>query len=244
MCLTARDAVTHPGPHRCRALQLLRYVLRIHEWLDRNGQPPGVIIPIVVYHGEHVWDEPTSLRDKVQAEDDLLDFVPDMRVILVDLNLLKSAFLPDFPELEARVRALQISRSPELPFEALVDLFKLLQNWGKIHSQQDTLNDIMIYLCSVFDAPNLEQLELAFHTGQLPGSEKQMPNCLEALFARGVEQGLEEGLERGLLAGRIRALQQVLNQPTMTPRELASKSLTELQAQAAELASLLNLDPQ
>jgi hypothetical protein len=30
----------------------------------------------------------------------------------------------------------------------------------------------------------------------------------------------------------------------MTPRELASKSLTELQAQAAELASLLNLDPQ
>ena len=119
-------------------------MLRIHEWLDRNGQPPGVIVPIVVYHGEHVWDEPTSLRDKVQAEDDLLDFVPDMRVILVDLNLLKSAFLPDFPELEARVRALQ----------------------------------------------------------------------------------------------------QVLNQPTMTPRELASKSLTELQAQAAELASLLNLDPQ
>lgn len=162
------------------------------------------------------------------------------RVSLFQLNLLKSAFLPDFPELEARVRALQISRSPELPFESLVDLFKLLQNWGKIHSQQDTLNDIKIYLCSVFDAPNLDQLELAFHTGQLPGSQKQMPNCLEALFARGVEQGLE----RGLLAGRIRALQQVLNQPTMTPRELASKSLNELQAQAAELASLLNLAQQ
>jgi len=166
------------------------------------------------------------------------------RVSLFQLNLLKSAFLPDFPELEARVRALQISRSPELPFESLVDLFKLLQNWGKIHSQQDTLNDIMIYLCSVFDAPNLDQLELAFHTGQLPGSKKQMPNCLEALFARGVEQGLEQGLERGLLAGRIRALQQVLNQPSMTPRELASKSLNELQAQAAELASLLNLAQQ
>lgn len=162
------------------------------------------------------------------------------RVSLFQLNLLKSAFLPDFPELEARVRALQISRSPELPFESLVDLFKLLQNWGKIHSQQDTLNDIKIYLCSVFDAPNLDQLELAFHTGQLPGSKKQMPNCLEALFARGVEQGLE----RGLLAGRIRALQQVLNQPSMTPRELASKSLNELQAQAAELASLLNLAQQ
>ena len=71
-----------------------------------------------------------------------------------------------------------------------------------------------------------------------------MPNCLEALFARGFEQGFQQGFQQALLAGRIRALQQVLNQPTMTPRELASKSLTELQAQAAELASLLNPDPQ
>ncbi|TWW08831.1 hypothetical protein E3A20_20390 [Planctomyces bekefii] len=87
-----------------------------------------------------------------------------------------------------------------------------------------------------------------------------MPNCLEALFARGFEKGFQQGFEQGFeqgfqqgfqqgfeqarLAGRIRALQQVLNQPTMPPRELASKSLIELQAQAAELASLLNLDPQ
>ena len=71
-----------------------------------------------------------------------------------------------------------------------------------------------------------------------------MPNCLEALFARGFEQGFQQGFQQARLAGRIRALQQVLNQPTVPPRELASKSLTELQAQAAELASLLNPDPQ
>jgi hypothetical protein len=130
------------------ALQLLKYVLRIHEWLDRNGRPPQVVIPLVVYHGEKVWDEPTS----------------------------------------------------------------------------------MIYLCSVLDSQNLELLEFAFQAGQLPQSEKKMPNCLEAL------------LERGLLIGRIRTLQQVLAQPAMTSQDSLLLSLEELQTLAAKLESQLNLD--
>ena len=31
------------------ALQLLKYAFRIHEWCDRNGQSPCVMIPPVVY---------------------------------------------------------------------------------------------------------------------------------------------------------------------------------------------------
>jgi predicted transposase YdaD len=220
------------------ALQLLKYVLRIHEWLDRNGRPPQVVIPLVVYHGEKVWDEPTSLRDKIDAAEDLLDFVPDMRAILVDLSQLKSAFLPNFPELEARIRALQIARSKELSAQSLVEIFKLLPYWEKIHSQMDALNDIMIYLCSVLDSQNLELLEFAFQAGQLPQSEKKMPNCLEALL----ERGRNQGLERGLLIGRIRTLQQVLAQPAMTSQDSLLLSLEELQTLAAKLESQLNLD--
>lgn len=78
------------------ALQLLKYVLRIHARLDRNCRSPQVVIPLVVYHGEKVWDEPTSLRDEIDAAAGLLDFVPDMRTILVDLSQLKSVFLQKF----------------------------------------------------------------------------------------------------------------------------------------------------
>jgi hypothetical protein len=68
---------------------------------------------------------------KIDAAEDLLDFVPDMRAILVDLSQLKSAFLPSFPELEARIRALQIARSKELSAQSLVEIFKLLPYWKK-----------------------------------------------------------------------------------------------------------------
>lgn len=197
-----------------------------------------MVIPLVVYHGEKVWDEPTSLRDKIDAAEDLLDFVPDMRAILVDLSQLKSAFLPNFPELEARIRALQIARSKELSAQSLVEIFKLLPYWEKIHSQMDALNNIMIYLCSVLDSQNLELLEFAFQAGQLPQSEKKMPNCLEALL----ERGRNQGLERGLLIGRIRTLQQVLAQPAMTSQDSLLLSLEELQTLAAKLESQLNLD--
>ncbi|MFM7166110.1 MAG: hypothetical protein ACKO3T_12785 [Planctomycetaceae bacterium] len=106
----------------------------------------------------------------------------------------------------------------------------------------DALNDIMIYLWSVLDSQNLELLEFAFQAGQLPQSEKKMPNCLEALLERGRNQGLEQGLERGLLIGRIRTLQQVLAQPAMTSQDSLLLSLEELQTLAAKLESQLNLD--
>ncbi|MFM7057213.1 MAG: Rpn family recombination-promoting nuclease/putative transposase, partial [Planctomycetota bacterium] len=68
------------------ALQLLGYVLKIQEWRKRNGLPPCVVIPIVIYHGDEPWNEPTSLRDKVNASEPLAAFVPDMQVILADLS--------------------------------------------------------------------------------------------------------------------------------------------------------------
>jgi hypothetical protein len=108
----------------------------------------------------------------------------------------------------------------------------------------DALNDIMIYLCSVLDSQNLELLEFAFQAGQLPQSEKTMPNCLEALLERGRNQGLEQGLKRGLLIGRIRTLQQVLAQTCYDqPGLAAALRLEELQTLAAKkLESQLNLD--
>ena len=229
------------------ALQLLKYVLRIHEWCDRNGQSPCVVIPLVVYQGMQDWNEPTSLRDKVDAEGALRDFVPDMRVILVDLGQIRSSFLPELPELEARIRTMQLARQAELAFESMVAIFALLQSWEKNHSQNDALNDIIICLGSVLDAKHLRQLTQAFKHSQTPTAGKNMPNCLEALFEQGVEQGREQGREegreqgrelglvKGIQIGRIQLMQQLLDQPVTPEPDLRSQSLDELQALAAQL---------
>lgn len=178
---------------------------------------------------------------------DLREFVPDMQVIFVDLGQLRSVFLPEAPELEARVRALQFLRSRELVFESVAAIFQLLQDWEKIHSQKEALNDIIVYLYSVYDGQNLEFFQRAFKASQRTGGENRMPNCLEALFEQGVEQGLEQGLgrglglgiEKGVVVGRIRTLQEVVGQPVTAQADLLSRSLEELQQQTLELELLL-----
>ncbi|MFM7919493.1 MAG: hypothetical protein ACKPJJ_04660, partial [Planctomycetaceae bacterium] len=129
--------------------------------------------------------------------------------------------------------------------------------------QKGALNDIIVYLYSVYDGQNLEFFQRAFKASQRTGGENRMPNCLEALFEQGVERGLERGLEQGLergleqglgrgleqglglgiekgvVVGRIRTLQEVVGQTVTAQADLLSRSLEELQQQTLELELLL-----
>ncbi|MGV2333418.1 MAG UNVERIFIED_CONTAM: Rpn family recombination-promoting nuclease/putative transposase [Planctomycetaceae bacterium] len=44
------------------------------------------VIPLVIYHGDKPWDEPTSLRDKIPATRQLSGFIPDMQAIVIDFS--------------------------------------------------------------------------------------------------------------------------------------------------------------
>ena len=221
------------------ALQLLRYVLRILDWRNRNRQPLSVVIPLVLYHGDDAWDEPTSLRDKVQASPQLRCFVPDQGVIVVDFGRMAPGFLGAYPELEARIRTLQIARRSELAYESVTGIFRLLSSWEEIHAQMDALNDIIIYLYTVFDARNLPWFEQAIRAGLQTDSEKPMPTCLEAMIEKGIEKGIERGVERGLMVGRIQTLQQVLRQSVTAEQELLGQSIEQLRALCLQLQEQL-----
>jgi hypothetical protein len=93
------------------------------------------------------------------------------------------------------------------------------------------LNDIIPYLCQVFDAQRLTWFQEAIRTGLKIDAENQMPTCYEAL--------IEQGREQGLLMGRIRTLEEVLRQPITPPQSLATLSLQQLLALATQLQELL-----
>ncbi|MEY3173167.1 MAG: hypothetical protein RLZZ436_1081, partial [Planctomycetota bacterium] len=124
-----------------------------------------------------------------------------------------------------------------------VAIFRLLQFWQKIASHKDALNDIILYLCQVFDARRLTWFQKAIRTGLKIDAENQMPTCYEALIEQGREEGLEkgreEGREEGLLMGRIRTLQEVLRQPVTPQHTLATLPLQQLQSLATQLQELL-----
>lgn len=136
-----------------------------------------------------------------------------MHALLADLSRWSAESLPDAPELEARIRTLQLVRRSELEFESVVAIFRLLRAWQEIHSQMDDLNDLIFHLCRVFDARRLDWFERAIRIGLQIESEVQMPTIDEAL----IERGVEKGIEKGVVIGSIRTLQKVLRQPVASP---------------------------
>jgi len=233
---------------RAIALQLLEYVLKIQRWRQRNKLSPCVVVPLLIYHGDAVWDEPTSLRDKVQTHDDLRPFLPDMQVVFVDLGAISATAFSRVPELEARIRTLQLVRRTELAFESVVEIFRLLRLWREIHSQAEAVDDIILYLFEVFDAQKLEWFRQAIRTGLLIESENQMPTCLEAMMERGALKGREEGRQEGrlegrqegVIIGRIRTLQQIFRQPVTPEADLILLTNDALQALLHKLENQLD----
>jgi hypothetical protein len=202
-----------------------------------------VVIPVLIYHGDKLWDEPTSLRDKVQTHDELRSFVPDMQVVFVDLGGASAETFPATPELLARLRTLQLVRSAELAFESIVEIFRLLPSWREIHSQMEAVDDIILYCLAVFDAHQLEWFEQAIRIGLLIESGDQMPTMLEAMIERGVKKGREEGRQEGVLIGRIRTLQQIFRQPVTAEADLVLLSNDALQAILRQLENRLENPP-
>ncbi|MFM7038792.1 MAG: Rpn family recombination-promoting nuclease/putative transposase [Planctomycetaceae bacterium] len=233
---------------RAIALQLLEYVLKIQRWRQRNKLNPCVVVPLLIYHGDAVWDEPTSLRDKVQTTDDLRSFLPDMQVVFVDLGAMSASAFAKVPELEARIRTLQLVRRTELAFQSVVEIFRPLRLWREIHSQKEAVDDIIFYLFEVFDAQKLEWFRQAIRTGLLIESENQMPTCLEAMMERGAEKGREEGRlegrqegrQEGVVIGRIRTLQQIFRQPVTPEADLVLLTNDALQALLRKLEKQLD----
>ncbi len=191
----------------------------------------------------HHRDEPTSLREKLHVGEDLGPFIPDMQAVVIDLGRQSATFLPDAPELEARIRTLQLVRSRELEFESVVAIFQLLRAYQQIASHMDALSDIIEYLATVFDAGKLKWFRQAVRTGLQIESETQMPSCYDALVEegrkKGREEGLEKGREKGLVIGCIGTLQEVLQQPVTAEDVLVTLSLTDLQTLASQLRQSL-----
>jgi len=61
------------APDRTTAFQLLRYVVRIWEQRLHQNRKLCPIIPLVVYHGRRKWSAARSLRELVQAPEELVD---------------------------------------------------------------------------------------------------------------------------------------------------------------------------
>jgi hypothetical protein len=223
-------------------------VLRVQEWLARNGQPPQLVIPILVYQGEAVWDEPLSLREKVSAKPQHKQFIPDMNVIFIDLLQFPVDHQQGSEDFFARMWMMQWIRRRERDLEVLRQIFRLVRGIEELASQVALIDDIITYMYSVTDATEFEELQKVIVAGIQTERTNPMPTILDMLveqraeqicavaskkahdlgLERGIEQGIETGRKAGILIGQIRTLEQVFQLPVTPETELNPLFVEEL----------------
>lgn len=227
------------------ALQVFRYVLQVFEWLRRNGRPLCVVIPIVIYHGRDKWEEPITLRGRIEGPEDFQQFVPDMGVLLFDLSQIQPGVLQGTPDFLARIQVMQWIRKEQRNYAELRQIVSLLKTYREIRSHGEALLDIILYITAVTERDHRVEIVRAVEDGldAETGLEKlSMTTILEEMISEWREEGREEGHEAGLgegeLIGRILALQQCCGLPVSASVQLRTVPVAELQEMVHELERL------
>jgi predicted transposase/invertase (TIGR01784 family) len=241
------------------ARKLLLYVLRVQEWIARNGQAPQLVIPVVIYQGEAVWDEPLSLRDKVNTKQQYRQFIPDMNVIFIDLPRFPADQFRGSEDFLARMWTMQWIRRRERDFETLQQIFSFVQRMQEIAFQTELIDDIILYVYSTTDAANFESLHKAILAGIQTKQDDVMRTCLDVLLEQRFEKlygelissskeqaweaGRKEGEEAGILIGQIRAFQQVFDLSVTSEAELKTLSIEQLQTRLQQVQAIARRAP-
>ena len=216
------------------SFQLLRYIVRIWEQRQRDGQPLCPVVPLVIYHGETAWSAPRSVEELTGVPQELLDCSVRFSFPLLDLGQVPDESLATDPFLQSILNLLKYGRRRDLA-DRLERIFQWLLEHGETKFRKEHLDAIVVYIMATSVALPMETLTMTV--------QKIFPTQIEpgSIADQLLKKGREEGREEGELFGRIRLLQKLLGLSQSTDEELITKSSADLDAMATELQAQLRM---
>ena len=220
---------SHPDQMTC--FQLVRYIVRIWEQRQRNGQVLCPIIPLVLYHGESEWSAPRSLDELIGTPDAILQYGLRFAFPVLDLGQIPDEDLAQDPFLQSALSLLKYSRRVEIE-NRLEAILRGLLELKTDRILKDYLNAIVTYLLATSPSLQMESVSMTI--------DKLFPTQIEpgSIADRLLKKGREEGRDQGLLEGEIkliRTLQEILGMGVTDVSNLQGRSLEQLQNLALEL---------
>ncbi|MFN9606149.1 MAG: Rpn family recombination-promoting nuclease/putative transposase [Planctomycetota bacterium] len=214
--------------------QLLRYIVRIWEQRQRDGQPLCPVVPLVIYHGETAWSATRSVEELKGVPQELLDCSVRFSFPLLDLGQVPDESLSTDPFLQSILNLLKYGRRRDLA-DRLERIFQWLLEHGATKFRKEHLDAIVVYIMATSVALPMETLTMTV--------QKIFPTQIEpgSIADQLLKKGREEGREEGELFGRIRLLQKLLGLSQSTDEELITKSSADLDAMATELQAQLRM---
>lgn len=205
------------------AFQLLRYMVRFWERQLKEGSPLMAIIPLVIYHGERVWQVPTDFGALLASEEAIRPYLPDFRYHLSDFSQLSDEAIRGQIWLRVSLATLRAIFSPNLQ-EELGDLIALAFQLKEQRTGLEYIRTILYYLSRGTDRVNREDLQMALLRQGAEG--ERMMNTIAQEY---IQQGIEQGIEQGRLEEKRQIARQLLRLHTVvTVSELTGLSLEEV----------------
>lgn len=207
-------------PDRWVALQLLRYIVRVWEHLDKKKLKfLPMVFPMVVYHGKRKWRVKHDLRALVNLKgmEALVQYVPNFEYYLFDLNLLDDAKLDEAGMVNVALGAMkhifdddmrsalgwllrQVRAIPQAERERYITILLRYLATGAPHLRRADMSEVL--RDQVHDVTLEEGMMTLAQQWILEGE------------ARGKQVGLLEGKQAGLIEGEARGKRVGLSEMT------------------------------
>ncbi|MBF0371452.1 MAG: Rpn family recombination-promoting nuclease/putative transposase [Magnetococcales bacterium] len=195
-CLDGRSAfvytlIEHKShPDGWIAFQLLRYVVRILEQLDREREkgtllPP--IVPLVVYHGVEAWQTPTRFSALMEGDEALKPHLIDLPFSVVDLGQIDDVALSGDDRLRGGFLTLKYVFHQAHQPQVATKIARL------IRTDSELAERVFVYMIQTYGA--LDMSDVQELTEELfPGKAEQYESIwAKKMIAKGRQEGRQEG---------------------------------------------------
>ena len=202
-------------PEPLVALQVLRYMVKIWDYTQRQTGRLSPIFPVVLYHGTAAWHSRPNFHAMLSVPAPLQPYVPEFRYWLCDLSRYTDTELQGAALFQVTVLMLKYIFRDELT-ERLPDIARLLRTLYTDQPGMAYVEAVLRYLVSAAGGRLDEQVIQAAITetfdagGQIMGTLAQQ--WLERGKQEGWQKGKQEGKQEGLQEGKQEGLQEGLQQ--------------------------------
>jgi len=193
---------SYPDPRI--AWQLLRYLVRIWEQADKQGEPLLPVLPLVVYHGRPRWGVARDFAALFDLPAVLQPYLPQFQYHLADLSAYSEA------EIKAKVERAVILQIGLLSLkyiyaedvgEQLERIIRLAYELLDQPTALDYIRTILRYMAAGTDRLNETELKTII-LKVIEEGDKLMPTLAEQWMQQGEAIGLEKGEAIGRQKGR------------------------------------------
>ncbi|NOX62336.1 MAG: Rpn family recombination-promoting nuclease/putative transposase [Chloroflexi bacterium] len=187
------------------AFQLLRYMVRIWEFLKASLKPYEAIVPVVIYHGKRPWSASPRFHDILFGLTPAVSaYIPDFRYHLVDLSAYSDEELKGGVLLQVSLRIPKHIFDDDL-VEHLPGIFGLLRELARQETGLAFLETVIRYIMGAGEKLEPETLEhVVIET--IPEGGDIVKTAADILMERGREQGIKQGIILGMEEGLQKGL--------------------------------------